>query len=142
MHHPGNVLRYTNFVEIIAPCFSRNAFEKCRDSFTYNKSCWAIDVLWDKILGHPQDAIAVIDDVIAVHTRPCFWGDNYSNNNVDNPYGEAKKLMEENNLSWDKKTYSCVEKKINYDDPSEKRLYPNVEFMKSACTQLGRKFFI
>jgi hypothetical protein len=142
LHHPGSILRYTNYVEIIAPCFDRKSFDACRSSFNYNKSCWGIDVLWDMILGHPIDKIAVVDDVIAVHTRACFWGDNYSNNKISEPHEELKKLIDDNNLTYDKIVHSMVKKEENYSKSSESRLHPNAEFMKFSCKQLGRKFFI
>ena len=137
LNHPGSLLRYTDYVEIICPCFDIETFEKCRNTFTHNKSCWGIDLLWGVVLGHPQDAIAVVDDVIAIHTRPCFWGDNYSNNNVHNPYNDVKKIIDENNLSWERQVYSTVAKKEDYDQPPELRVYPCLEHTKNMCSRLA-----
>jgi len=137
LNHPGSLLRYTDWVEIICPCFDRETFELCRNTFTHNKSCWGIDLLWGVVLGHPQDSIAVVDDVIAVHTRPCFWGDNYSNNNVHKPYNDLKKIIDENNLSWERQVYSTVAKKEDYDQPSELRVYPCLEYTKNMCSRLA-----
>lgn len=145
LHNPASVLRYTNYIEIIGPCFSRDTFELCRPTFSYNKSCWGIEMLWDKLLGFPQDQEAVVDDVIAIHTRPCFWGDYYSNNGVDSPYVEAKKLVEENGLSWEKKVYGKIEKIMGEADfaaPSETRIYPNVPGMPELCKSLSRKIYM
>ncbi len=142
LHHPASILRYTNFVEIIGPCFDRTTFDLCRDTFNYNKSCWGIELLWDMKLGFPKDKIAIIDEVIAVHTRPCFRGDNYSNNNVESPYYEYKKLVEENNLSWDKVVYETLAKEIDYDEPPENRLYPPLDEFHNFCKRIGRKNFI
>lgn len=142
LNHPGSLLRYTNYVEIICPCFDRAAFELCRPTYTHNKSCWGIDWLWDKILGFPKESIAVVDDVIAVHTRPCFWGDNYVNNGVDSPYQELIKVVEENNLSWDKVVYKTIPKVEDYSAPSETRLYPRVDGMKNLCRSHLRRSFI
>jgi len=141
LNHPGSVLRYTDWVEIICPCFDRETFELCRHTFNYNKSCWGIDLLWGVVLNHPQDAIAVVDDVIAVHTRPCYWGDNYSNNNIESPQMDLKKIIEEHNLSWDKKVYATVENKKVYEETSENRIYPRMNSMVSVCNQLGKQRF-
>lgn len=141
LHHPGSILRYTDYVEIICPCVDAETFEKCRSTFNHNKSCWGIDLLWGVVLGHPQDAIAVVDDVIAIHTRPCYWGDNYSNNNVTAPHAELKKVIDENDMSWDRKVYSTVEKKEDYSNPSESRIYPCLDSTKHLCNKLGKQRF-
>lgn len=79
LHHKDCFLRYTNYVEIMCPCFETNALKKCLFSFNLNKTGWGIDHLWNKILGHPTDKLAVIDDIVAVHTRPVGGGDMYKN---------------------------------------------------------------
>ncbi len=38
--------RKTNYVEVMAPCFSQEAFQKCWGTFSENKSGWGMDVLW------------------------------------------------------------------------------------------------
>jgi len=142
LHSPGSILRYTDYVEIICPCFERSTFESCRSTFNHNSSCWGIDLLWGVVLDHPKDAIAVIDDVIAIHTRPCYQGDNYSNNNIDSPQLDLKKIIEENGLSYRRTVYKTVEKEEDYSKPSETRIYPNVDLMLQFCNQLGRKRFV
>src|ERR1035437_10145132 len=47
----GNLLRYTNFVEIMAPMFSINAFEILSTTFNESVSGWGLDWAWPKILG-------------------------------------------------------------------------------------------
>lgn len=82
---PGTVLRYTNWVEIMCPCLSRQAIHQCRPTFTENITGWSIDAAWNVLLGHPRNRIAVIDDVVAIHTRPVFGGDVYKQIDGDNP---------------------------------------------------------
>lgn len=142
LHQPNSILRYTNFVEIMAPCFDRNSFEICRPTFKYNKSCWGIDILWHKCLNFSQDKIAVIDDLIAIHTRACFLGDNYKNNSIVAPHKETELILEEHGLSYDKIVYKTIKKNEDFNKPSDTRLYPNTSFMRNVCNQLRRKFFI
>jgi hypothetical protein len=141
VNHPGNILRYTDYVEIIGPCFDRETFEACRHTFNHNKSCWGIDLLWGVVLQHPKNAIAVVDDVIAIHTRPCYWGDNYSNNKISEPGKDMEKIVEENGLSWERVVYSSVKKEGEWKLNSEERIYPKIESMKQICSQVGKQRF-
>jgi hypothetical protein len=81
----GTILRYTNWVEIMCPVLSRHAVRKCRETFTANITGWSIDAAWNVLLGHPTNKIAIIDDVVAIHTRPVFGGDVYKQLDGDNP---------------------------------------------------------
>jgi hypothetical protein len=67
---PTNVLRYTNFVEVMLPCFSAKALDICAPVFTESQYLWGIDYVWPKLLGYPKNKIAVIDSVIMRHTNP------------------------------------------------------------------------
>lgn len=60
-------LRTTNFVEIMAPCFSRDFFKRCSPSFGTNASGWGLDFLWPNWASAGKTAI--IDDVTVRHTR-------------------------------------------------------------------------
>lgn len=65
-----NLLRYTNFVEIMQPCFSREALKKVLFTFNENESGWGIDYHWAKLIGLKGHEMAIIDDVKSVHSRP------------------------------------------------------------------------
>jgi len=69
----------------MCPCFSRQALQKCLPTFTENVTGWSIDAAWNVILNHPQDKIAIIDEVVAIHTRPVFGGDVYNQLDGSNP---------------------------------------------------------
>lgn len=129
LHHPGSVLRYTNWVEIMCPCFSKYAFNICKETFKYSKSCWGIEKLWDKLLGYPKNKIAIIDEIIAKHTRPCFGGDNYKNNNISKPENDLHKIIEENNLEWPVKEYEKIKKRTK-DTPINRHHPPLKFFLK------------
>ena len=135
LHHPGYILRYTDYVEIICPCFSFPAFDKCRHLFDYNQSCWGIEKLWDKELGHPKDKIAIIDDVIVVHTRPCFRGDNYNNNDVEEPWKDIGNIVNDHQLKWQINEYGSVKKDV-FEIPHHERCHPPLDSVEDMCEKL------
>lgn len=70
MRRPSSKFRYTNFVEIMQPCFSRTALQRVRFTFSASKSGWGIDYHWPKLLYPEKRNMAIIDDVVSFHTRP------------------------------------------------------------------------
>ena len=69
-------VRFNNFVEIMAPCFSRDFLKRCLPSFAANMSGWGLDFLWPTWIEDPAK-IAVVDAAAVRHTRP-FGGPNYN----------------------------------------------------------------
>lgn len=67
---PGSFLRYTNFVEVLAPLMHINTLLQLKDSFRLNYSGWGYDYLWPYLLGYPKNSIAIIDNIIMRHTKP------------------------------------------------------------------------
>ena len=67
---PSFRLRFTNFVEVMAPIFSRPALAQCLETFPLSKSGWGLDLVWPVLLGNPRDKIAIIDEITMTHTRP------------------------------------------------------------------------
>lgn len=90
LHQKGSIIRFTNWVEIMCPCFSSEALKKCKEVFKENKTGWSIETIWNVLLGHPRDKIAIIDDVVVTHTRAATTGDTYKNQ-VD-PIAEANEV--------------------------------------------------
>ena len=68
--HPDFKLRFTSFVEPIAPWFSRDALRACVATFKGTLSAYGLDHVWPKLLGEPQNRVAIVDDVVVEHTRP------------------------------------------------------------------------
>jgi hypothetical protein len=66
--HPEYLLRYSRFVEIRCPLFSRDAFVRVVPTFTQNVSGRGLDWLWASMFGPEQ--LAVIDAVAVDHVRP------------------------------------------------------------------------
>lgn len=60
--------RVSNFVEVMAPLFSRSAFAVCVDTFAENKSGFGLDFLWRTLLKGRK--IGIIDQTPVFHTRP------------------------------------------------------------------------
>ncbi len=87
---PGSFMRFTNFVEVLAPLMHINTLLKLKDSFVFNHSGWGYDYLWPYLLGHPPDRIAIIDDIVMVHTKPI--GTDYTRF-PKNPKKEMKELL-------------------------------------------------
>jgi hypothetical protein len=70
LRHPSFRARWTNFIEIMAPCFERGFLETCLPTFGENLSGWGLDWVWPHRLGAETRRSAVIDAVAVTHTRP------------------------------------------------------------------------
>lgn len=90
-------LRYTNYVEVMAPCFAARVLVRALPLFNMNLSGWGLDFIWPKLVEHPGSEIAIIDSVTVRHTRP-VGGPNY------------KALRERGVSPWDELRHFC---KIN-----------------------------
>ncbi|MDR6339102.1 hypothetical protein HNQ91_002153 [Filimonas zeae] len=62
-------LRYTNFVEIMQPCFSAEALQRVLPTFIQSRTGWGIDFRWAALLDSPRTTMAIIDDIHSIHTR-------------------------------------------------------------------------
>ena len=65
-----SVLHYTSFVEMMFPCFSKNALRKVLHTFNANESGWGTEWHWPILIDSNQKDMAVIDCLKAIHTRP------------------------------------------------------------------------
>jgi hypothetical protein len=63
------LMRYTNFVEIMAPVFSRAFLQRCVASFNENASGHGLDYLWPTWTSGPYHA-GILDACPVRHTRP------------------------------------------------------------------------
>lgn len=70
VHNPNFRIRFTNFVEIMAPCFSRKLLDRSVKSFLINQSGWGLDFIWPRWAAEMNGVCAIIDDVQMTHTRP------------------------------------------------------------------------
>lgn len=67
--HPGFEFRLTNFVEVMAPYFSRDFLDAMVQSFDLSISGWGLDVFWGSQLCD-QHSAAVVDRFTMSHLRP------------------------------------------------------------------------
>jgi hypothetical protein len=98
LHDSNYIYRLTNFVEIMCPVFSRYALQLLWPTFNATKSSWGLDMIWDYELGHPRNKIAILDDVIAIHTREVKSGDLYKNHTTHNPFDDLRLVGEKYGL--------------------------------------------
>jgi len=103
--HLNNLLRFTNFVEVICPIMAVEVLLKIYYTFTLNDSSWGLDFLWPKLLGYPKNKIAIIDSVPVTHTRPV--GTNYSRF-ATHPLIEIQNLFKEYELTFSQHVYSSI----------------------------------
>lgn len=140
-------LRYTNWVEIMCPLFSSDCLKKLMHTFHENDSHWGIEFLWNKVLGEPTNKIAIIDEVVAVHTRACFHGDNYYRNNLsyESSITDANAILRKHQISGVYRTHGAVNddfKKFN-DLPSRDKFVPNIPKLRDIIEGMrGRKVII
>ena len=105
---PNSLLRYTNFVEVLAPLFDKETLFKVYDTFNLNYSSWGYDYLWTHLLGYPKNKIAIIDDIIMAHTKPV--GQSYSRF-PRTPWEEMNELLCLYNIKKEEINYSQIWKK-------------------------------
>jgi len=76
--HRDNIdIIYINFIEITCPCFSNKALLRCLDTFRKSQSGWGLDIVWPKLIGDNERNIAILNKIVAQHTRPVKGGGLY-----------------------------------------------------------------
>jgi len=98
------ILRYSNYVDGMAPLFTQSALKKCLLTFQNCESGRGIDHVWAAMLGNPLDKIAIIDSSLMIHMKPS--GINYSrfSNSIQEQYERVKTLygpLVEMHYSWE-----------------------------------------
>ncbi len=117
--------RVSNFVEVMAPLFSRSAFAVCVDTFAENKSGFGLDFLWRTLLKGRK--IGIIDQTPVFHTRPVGSAGNgmgaQKAGNVVTPRDERKALFKKYRIfAKNKKCTSAVtEDGVRVDDVRQLR---------------------
>ncbi len=92
-------MRYTNYVEVMAPCLTAKTLQKALPLFNSNLSGWGLDFVWAKLVEHPESEIAIIDAVTVQHTRP-VGGPNYKmlRDKGVSPWDELRSFCRENGI--------------------------------------------
>ena len=115
-------LRYINFVEMMVPCFSREALNKVLFTFNENETGWGTETHWAELINASQRDMAVIDEVSVVHTRPIQSGQAIHNR-------ELAAYLRKYNLSTKVLHYDCL--------PSESVYCCDRNTFRELCKTLG-----
>lgn len=67
-------LRYTNFVEMMVPCFCREALQKVLFTFNENETGWGTETHWPLLIDASLRDMAIIDEISVIHTHPIQSG--------------------------------------------------------------------
>lgn len=96
--HPFYILRYTNFVEMMMPCFSRDALKAVLPTFEQKIRWCGIEMHWPVLVGSNHKDMAIVDAVSAKHTRPVQSWNSLSQLQQEN-------YLKQHNLSWSIEMY-------------------------------------
>jgi hypothetical protein len=102
IRRPSFQLRLTDFVENMAPCFTRDSLGTCLPTMGQNLSGWGLGAVWPTLLGGGSSRVAIIDDVTVTHTRP-VGGPNYATLCAAgiSPQGEMDALLRTYGIRFD-----------------------------------------
>ena len=67
---PGLTLRYTNFVEVMVPCFEKSLLRDMLPFFEHTMTGYGLDWIWPLWDQDPKYKAAIIDCITVKHTRP------------------------------------------------------------------------
>jgi hypothetical protein len=92
-------LRYTSFVEVMAPIFSQRFLQRCAPSFNENVSGFGLDLLWSSWIPSPLK-MGILDEAAVKHTRAPRSGELYQalSGQGINPDQELVQLIRKWNL--------------------------------------------
>jgi hypothetical protein len=86
-------IRYTGFVEVMAPLFSREALRVCAPTFAESRSGWGLDWVWPELCRQAGlGRIAIVDATPVRHTRP-VGGELYRNHPGMDPRADAQRVL-------------------------------------------------
>lgn len=107
VHKESPAIIYINFIEITCPCFSRIALTRCLDTFRKSQSGWGLDIVWPNLIGDNHRNIAILNSIIAQHTRQVKGGNLYKGlaSKGIRPGSERLRLMKEYGAKLDIKIH-------------------------------------
>jgi hypothetical protein len=76
LRNPATAIRWTNFVEVMLPCFRADFLRQVVADFAPYISGSGFDWVWPHRAGAHAHRVAILDRVAVTHTRP-FGGPNY-----------------------------------------------------------------
>lgn len=84
LHNPLCRLRYTNFVEMMMPCFSRKSMKQVLPTFRKKVRWRGIEHHWPILINTNHRDMAIVDEVKAVHQKPVGSWDKECQHEFDN----------------------------------------------------------
>ena len=102
------LLRYTNFVECMAPCMTPSVIRKMLPYLPLSPSGFGLDYIWGRLEPDNRQTAAIIDATPMRHTRPVgrFFASRLVEAGVDfRSQGHA--LVERFGVSWKRSTLPC-----------------------------------
>lgn len=101
LQRPSALLRWTNFVEVMTPAFSRSALTVAMRYFGENDSGWGMDRLWPALFEAPSRTLCVVDSTPVLHTRAVGVGPLYKRTllNSRSPHEEKREFLARHGLS-------------------------------------------
>lgn len=123
LHNSLSSVRFTNFVEAMAPCFSSRCLRRVLHTFDASQSGWGIDWLWPRFIENRESGVAIVDEVVIRHTRP-LGGPNYDAMRAEglSPDDELVAFRETHQVGRDRIQIHAVQlrsgKKITVHGPS------------------------
>ena len=116
LHSNMFTLRYTNYIEGMAPCIRSDYLKIILPIISDNYSGWGIDRIWALYMPQPIFKAAVIDAVVVKHTRPLMTGPMYktlAKLDVD-AKSELSKVYEQfNNVPMRRIVFGGIDKSSN-----------------------------
>ena len=70
MSCPGYLIRYTNFIETMAPCLKSNLLKTILADFQGSMSGFGLDYIWCRLSPDNRFKAAILDHIAVRHTRP------------------------------------------------------------------------
>jgi hypothetical protein len=99
LQEPRSHLRFTHFVEVMAPLFSRDALRLCAPTFEESRSGWGLDWVWPTLCERAGlGRMAVVDATPVRHTRP-VGGELYRRHPDMTPRTDAEKVLRKYGLA-------------------------------------------
>lgn len=94
LRDPRCHIRYSRFVEVMAPIFSRESLHVCMPTFSQSRSGWGLDWVWPTLCAENDlGRIAVIDATPVRHTRP-VGGELYRNHPSMDGKADAARILQ------------------------------------------------
>ena len=123
--HPSFSVRFTDFVETMAACFSCRHLERCLPTFDESVTGWGLDWVWPRMASTGVRNVGIVDACIVTHTRP-VGGPNYAalRESGETPSEEARRILGARGIASDQwpRMIAAIDRagnELRADDPQE-----------------------